>query len=50
LVDECQLFVTPILVGGGTRMFPDDIRLELELLHERRFGNGTIYLRYRTTG
>jgi dihydrofolate reductase len=47
LVDECQLFLTPIVVGGGTRSLPDDLRLELELLDERRFGNGVVYLRYR---
>jgi dihydrofolate reductase len=47
LVDECHLFVAPILVGGGTQSLPD-IRLELELLDERRFGNGMVHLRYRT--
>jgi hypothetical protein len=35
------------VVGGGTRFFPEEVRLELELLDERRFGNGTAYLRYR---
>jgi dihydrofolate reductase len=48
LVDEYQLFVTPIVVGGGTQALPDDVRVELELLDERRFGNGVVYLRYRT--
>jgi dihydrofolate reductase len=48
LVDECHLFLTPIVVGGGRRSLPDDVRLKLELLDERRFGNGTVYLRYRT--
>ena len=47
LVDECHLFLAPIVVGGGTRSLPDGIRLELELVDERRFGNGTVYLRYR---
>lgn len=47
LVDECHLFVTPILVGGGKRALPDDVLLKLELLDERRFGNGTVHLRYR---
>jgi dihydrofolate reductase len=47
LVDECHLFLAPIVVGGGTRSVPDDIRLELELLDERRFGNGVVYLHYR---
>ena len=48
LVDECHLFVAPIVVGGGTRALPDDVRLELELLGERRFGNGMVHLHYRT--
>jgi dihydrofolate reductase len=47
LVDELQLFVSPVVVGGGTRALPDDVRLELELLEERRFGNGVAHLRYR---
>ncbi|HEX3562713.1 MAG TPA: dihydrofolate reductase family protein [Solirubrobacterales bacterium] len=47
LIDECQLFLAPIVVGGGKRMLPDDLRLELELLAERRFGNGMVHLRYR---
>jgi dihydrofolate reductase len=49
LVDECHLLVAPIVVGGGNQALPDDVRLELELLDERRFGNGVVYLRYRTT-
>ena len=48
LIDECQLFLTPIIVGGGKPSLPDNVRIELELLEERRFGNGTVYLRYRT--
>lgn len=48
LIDECQLFLTPIIVGGGKQSLPDNVRIELELLDERRFGNGTVYLRYRT--
>jgi dihydrofolate reductase len=47
LVDECYLLVAPALVGRGKRMFPDDVRLTLELLDERRFGSGMVYLRYR---
>jgi dihydrofolate reductase len=47
LVDECHLFVVPIVVGGGKRSLPDDVRVELELLDERRFGNGMVYLYYR---
>jgi dihydrofolate reductase len=49
LVDELHLFLAPIVVGGGRQSLPDDVRLELELLDERRFANGTVYLRYRTT-
>jgi dihydrofolate reductase len=48
LVDECHLFITPIVVGGGKRCLPDNVRLELELLDERRFGNGMVFLHYRT--
>ncbi len=48
LIDECHLFLVPVIVGGGKPALPDNIRLELELLEERRFGNGTVYLRYRT--
>jgi dihydrofolate reductase len=48
LVDECHLFVAPIVVGGGTRALPSDLRLRLELLDERRFGSGMVHLHYRT--
>jgi len=48
LVDEIQLFVSPVVVGGGTRALPDGVRLDLDLLDERRFGNGVVYLRYRS--
>ncbi len=48
LVDDWHLFLTPIVVGGGNRALPDDVRVKLELLDERRFGNGVVYLRYRT--
>ena len=48
LVDECHLFVAPIVVGGGKRSLPDDVRVELDLLGQRRFGNGMVYLHYRT--
>src|SRR5438552_2835412 len=44
LVDELHLFVTPVVVGGGKRSLPDGIRLRLELLEERRFGSGVVYL------
>jgi dihydrofolate reductase len=48
LVDELHLFVAPIVVGGGKQSLPDNVRLKLELLDERRFGHGMVYLRYRT--
>jgi dihydrofolate reductase len=48
LIDECQLFLTPIIVGGGKRALPDKARVKLELLDERRFGNGVVYLRHHT--
>jgi dihydrofolate reductase len=48
LVDEIKLFVVPIVVGGGKPSLPDDVRLELELVDERRFqGNGVVHLHYR---
>jgi len=50
LVDECFLFVAPVVVGGGKRSLPDGVRLKLELLDERRFGSGMVYLSYRTRG
>jgi len=46
LVDEYQFFLVPAVVGGGTRALPDRVRLDLALADERRFGNGTVYLRY----
>jgi dihydrofolate reductase len=49
LVDECQLFLMPVLVGGGTRCLPDGVRVDLELLDERRFASGAVHVRYRTT-
>ena len=48
LVDEYHLFLTPIVVGGGKQSLPDNVRLTLELLDERRFGNGVVHLHYRT--
>ena len=49
LVDECHLFVSPVVVGGGTQALPDGVRVQLELLDERRFGNGVVHLHYRIT-
>jgi len=48
LVDEFHLFLVPIVVGGGNQALPDHVRLKLELLDERRFGNGVVHLRYAT--
>jgi dihydrofolate reductase len=50
LVDEYHLFVTPVVVGGGTAVFPDGVRAGLDLVDERRFASGVVYLRYRTQG
>jgi len=50
LVDECQLFVWPIVVGGGKPGLPTGMRAELELLDGRRFRNGVVHLRYRPLG
>ena len=46
LIDEYHLFLAPIMVGGGKKSLPDHVRLELNLLEERRFGNGMVHLRY----
>jgi dihydrofolate reductase len=48
LVDECHLFLVPIIVGGGKQSLPNNVRLRLELVAERRFGNSMVHLRYRT--
>jgi dihydrofolate reductase len=48
LVDECQMFVAPIVVGGGNRSLLGGVRMKLELLDERRFDSGMVYLHYRT--
>jgi dihydrofolate reductase len=48
LVDELHLVVAPVVVGGGNQALPDKVRLDLELLDERRFDNGMVHLRYRT--
>ena len=47
-VDESRLFLAPIVVGGGKQSLPDDVRVELELLDDRRFRSGVVFLRYRT--
>ncbi|MGO8956556.1 MAG: dihydrofolate reductase family protein [Streptosporangiaceae bacterium] len=47
LVDEFQLFVVPVVVGGGKPWLPRRLRLNLELLDSRRFASGVVFLRYR---
>jgi len=47
LVDECHLFLNPVVVGGGNSALPSNVRLDLELLDEHRFRNGVVHLRYR---
>jgi dihydrofolate reductase len=49
LVDECHLFLFPVLVGGGKRALPENVRLPLELLDERRFASGVVHLHYRVS-
>lgn len=49
LVDECHLFLAPVVVGAGKAAFPDDVRLKLDLLDERRFDSGVVFLAYRTS-
>jgi dihydrofolate reductase len=48
LVNECHLFVVPVVVGGGNQAFPNNVKVKLDLLDERRFGNGAVHLHYRT--
>lgn len=46
LVDELQMIIFPVIVGGGKRFFPNGVRLDLVLAEERRFDNGVVVLRY----
>ena len=48
LVDEVQLFLTPIVVGGGNSALPANVRVKLELIDQCAFGDGVVYLHYRT--
>ena len=50
LVDEISLFVAPVVVGGGTPWLPDGVRVRLDLIDERRFAAGSVYLRYAVRG
>ena len=47
VVDELQLFLHPVVIGGGSRALPNGVKVGLELLDERRFADGVVYLRYR---
>jgi dihydrofolate reductase len=49
LVNEVQLFLVPIIVGGGKPALPSGLRSELELLDTQQFTSGAVYLRYRLT-
>lgn len=48
LVDDVHLFVFPIIVGAGKPGLPRDVRVDLELLHQRRFASGVVHLHHRT--
>ncbi len=47
LVDELHLYLTPVVVGGGTPALPAGVLINLELLDERRFAGGVVHLAYR---
>ena len=47
LVDECQLFLCPVVVGGGVAVWPDDLRVRLELVESKQFDSGVMFLRHR---
>jgi dihydrofolate reductase len=47
LIDEYRVFVHPVLIGRGKRLFPDsDAAADLRLVDTHRFGNGVVLLRY----
>lgn len=50
LVDELQMRICPVVIGGGKRYFPAGVRLDLDLIEERRFRNGDLFLRYAVCG
>ncbi|MCU1468865.1 MAG: dihydrofolate reductase [Glaciihabitans sp.] len=50
LVDEFHQFVSPVIVGGGNAWLPPDVHVDLDLIDERRFTSGVVYLRYRRHG
>ena len=48
LVDEWHQLAHPVIVGGGNHWLPADVRVELELVDQRRFGSGVVHLHHRT--
>jgi riboflavin biosynthesis pyrimidine reductase len=50
LVDELQMRVCPVLIGGGKRYLPSGVRLDMELVEEGRLRNGEMFLRYAVRG
>ncbi len=46
LVDELELYLSPVMVGGGLRALPSDVRLSLSLLEEHHFSSGVVFLSY----
>jgi dihydrofolate reductase len=50
LVDAVSLFLSPVVVGGGNPALPSGLRLDLELVGERRFGNGVVHVAYAVRG
>ena len=49
LIDECHVFLNPMVVGGGKQALPSKVRTRLALLDVGRFGNGVVHLHYRVT-
>jgi dihydrofolate reductase len=49
LVDDCHLFINPVMVGGGQRALPSRVRLTLQMVDEHRFDSGVVHLHYRLT-
>lgn len=50
LVDDVELYLVPVVVGGGLRYWPDGVQLDLELVEQHRFASGVVFLHHRRTG
>jgi dihydrofolate reductase len=50
LVDDIHLFISPVIIGGGNSALPDDLRLDVELVDQHRFGNGVVHCHYNISG